>query len=544
MNVQVSITDSSVSPAVARRHGRLAAALVLAGLAVSLLLGALSDGVYQDDDICHFLIARDGWTSVPQLLHAWARPGYNLPTAPVAHFLGMPGCRVLSSLMTAGVAYLAFLIARRLARPGARWPILAPLLVWAQPLVLTLSFTTLTETPAALYVALGLWLYLRGNRVWACAAFSAMFVTRYETLALGLIVAAACVVDALKQNRWKIGPTLTTGWLRGCAAAMLWAPAAYVLAAAGTELTPDASPLTLFSRDYTTEYGSGSPLHFLSVWPEAAGLGVIALAAAGAVALRRKAWLLTTLTAALVALHSYLFWAGRFETGGYSRFLVPLAAPLAVLAAAGLARAWAAKDRAAAAMIPIVVGGLSALSLVSWPWLLGPHSYWAIYVATVSGILTGLLALLIVAGPTDWRKLSSRAAASVACLLLTLQLAVQVRPLPLLCDALHRVVARSVWAVQDEPYADRPAFSQHVLVHYLRRGAASILSNQHAIDTWRDAEPGALFFWESKYCRKPLDPDGTALLLDELTRLGREIHRTQEDDTWAIVFERTAQDAD
>ena len=118
----------------------LAAVLTLAGLAAAIVLGLLSEGVYHDDDITHYHFALDGWTDARAMLHWWGRPGYNLPTAVAAHFFGVTGCRIFSALQTAAVAWLAYCIARQIAGRGGdsgRWAALAPLLVWAQPLVLT-----------------------------------------------------------------------------------------------------------------------------------------------------------------------------------------------------------------------------------------------------------------------------------------------------------------------------------------------------------------------------------------------------------------------
>ena len=121
---------------------------------------------------------------------------------------------------------------------------------------------------------------------------------------------------------------------------MLWAPVLYVLAAWMADLPKADSPLHMFSRDYTAVYGSGPLHHFLSVWPLAGGLGLLVLAIGGMIAWGRRAWLATALTVSLVALHSVLFWRGSFATGGYARFLVPLAAPVAVLAVGGIRGAW------------------------------------------------------------------------------------------------------------------------------------------------------------------------------------------------------------
>ena len=66
--------------------------------------------------------------------------------APVAHWFGLLGCRIFSSLMTAGTAYLSYLIARRILAGvprGAYLAAIAPALVWLQPLTMTLAATTL-----------------------------------------------------------------------------------------------------------------------------------------------------------------------------------------------------------------------------------------------------------------------------------------------------------------------------------------------------------------------------------------------------------------
>ena len=354
---------------------RLAAALTLAGLALAVVLALLSDGVYHDDDICHYIFARDAlsgpgrgvnWIS---LLHEWARPGYNVPAALAAKTMGLLGCRLLSVLETAAVAWLAWLIGRRIAqRAGVdeRWAAAAPALVWLQPLTMTLGITTLTETAAALYMAMGVWLYLRGNRVWAMAAFSAMFVTRYETMALGPILGAAVVYDVLRENDWKAGGAVRRLWPWGALLAALWGPVLYCMVAWMVELSPAFSPLYMLSKPRTTEYGSGPIYHFLSIWPEAAGMGGLVLAAGGAIALGRRAWLPAALIVGLVTVHSVLFWRGMFATGGYSRFLVPLAAPLAAMGALGLAEIRRARNRSAAAATMALAGGWIALVAFRW----------------------------------------------------------------------------------------------------------------------------------------------------------------------------------
>ena len=234
-----------VAPGAGRRRV-LALGLTLGGLAGALWLGAASDGFFQDDDITHYRFARGAWDDPVSRWHRWARPGYNLPTMVVAHFFGMSGCRAFSALLTAATALLAYGIARRLNLPLA---FLAPALVWAQPETMKLATTTLTETPAALYLALGVWLYLRGRRVLACAAFSPMFVTRYETMALAPVLLAALALDSRRRGGPGWGWMLKGAWAPAYLAALLWAPAGY--AAAGrlnVVFREDKSPRDSFAQ--------------------------------------------------------------------------------------------------------------------------------------------------------------------------------------------------------------------------------------------------------------------------------------------------------
>ena len=118
-----------------------ALALAAGGLAVAGVLISLSDGFYHDDDLTHYNFARAGWHSAGSLLYRWARPGYNVPAAVVAHWGGLLGCRIFSALQTAAVGFLAYLIARRIGVPPAA-AAMAPALVWLQPLTMTLACTT------------------------------------------------------------------------------------------------------------------------------------------------------------------------------------------------------------------------------------------------------------------------------------------------------------------------------------------------------------------------------------------------------------------
>lgn len=548
-------------PATGFRPVTLAAAATLGGLAVSLVLAFASDGAYHDDDICHFLFARDAWSDPNALLHWWARPGYNLPAALAARFFGLAGCRVLSGLMTAATAWIAWLIARRILGER-RVAALAPALVWLQPLALTLSFTTLTETPAALYLTAGTWLLMRGNRVAGCAVYSLLFVTRLETLALApvplvlfaVLDAAAPASGTGKGQATEFPPgaffprpgallrtLLGTPRNWACGAVSLWAPAAWCLASAALRIDPGSSVLHLFSRGYSSEYGSGPAWHFLGVWPEAASYGLAALAAAGAFAAGRRGLLVSVPAGAFLALQSLLFALGIFASGGYARFLVTLAGLVGALASVGLAAGLdAAPGRSRAILGPAVLAALVAATVLVRPLA---HPTALVALAALS-LAYGLAAALSAGG----RRRRLVRAFSVACLgLAVTQAALLVRPLKLEDSPLGSLVRDGVGVASQAPRDTRALLTQHVGAVYIRgAGTVHTGSNPDAQARWESSPAGALFLWDNKYCYKkhtPADLEESRRLWRSLHRRGRILYSGRKEGWAVILFERLSPDA-
>ncbi len=524
--------DAGASPS---RHHLAALVLTLAGLAVSLLLAGASDGFYHDDDIGHYIFARDSWEDPAIRWDMWSRPGYNLPVMPVVRYLGMFGCRAFSALQTAGVAFLAYLIARRITKgdPEARrLALLAPVLVWVQPLVMTLSFTTLTETPAALYLALGVWLYLRGNRVWACIAMSALFVTRYELAVLAPVVGLALLTDADRASGGSWRRTLLTPWLWGGLAAMLWAPAVYAIAAAGVDLRPEASPFHIFGDHYTAEYGRGDFLHMLRRWPIASGIGVLALAAGGAVRSGRRAWLPTAVCTVAIAMHSFVYWRGAFASGGYERFLVPLAGPVAALAAVGVAAMFRPRGRVpAVAVLAASAAGVWSVFGGGVPYvpaaLLPPLATFAVSVTSVLA-LGAVVALL--AGGSRGRRAAALGALTAAAVLAGLQVGGQVRPLRLSDSEVYVVVRECLRELDDTAFAGGSGWTSHPIADWLSEDIRWVRHDPTMIDTWRAAPPGYLYVWESKYSGATRTGDPEEVITPHIQQLGMRVAEYAADD--------------
>ncbi len=513
---------------------RLAVGLVLAGLVISLVLASVSNGVYQDDDACHYLFARQSWHDAGAMLHWWARPGHNIPTMFAARLGGMFGCRVLSALMTAATALLAWSIARRLLgdTPAAA---MAPLLVWIQPLAMTLSTTTLTETPAALYLVLGTWLLLRGNPLWACAVWSLLFVTRLETLALAPLFMGGVAWMAWQRRGRSIASALKNRRLWACAAVLLWAPAVYALAAAMVDVPADGDPLRLFTREYDTQYGTGPLYHYPAIWPLAAGFGVLVLAVVGAFRLGRRAWLVSAATFGLLALHAVLFRFGLFATGGYERFMVPASGLLAVLAAAGLQALFRARGRVPAAGAALLMGGWLLLSGLT----ARAHVPLPVEMVLLTAAPFVVFGVVVAARGRSIRG-AGRVMAAAALAVAALQAGAQVRPLRLSSSPMHNLISRAVREVEASDYAGRDMLTQHVIAHFLSQHSVEAYSIPDSIEKWRAAGQGTLFLWESKYCDKSWEPEESELLRRELDRLGRPIFHESSGRHEVVVYVRAA----
>jgi hypothetical protein len=323
-----SLSRSSIATRVrARPAGRaLALWLVVGGLLLSAAMAIRSTGVHHEDDLTHLQIARWVWQYPAYLLDDWGRPGFTALYA-IPAGLGWLPARLFSGILTAVTAWMAYLIAAQLR---VRLAVLVPLLFWLQPLVFTLSYTTLTETALAFYLALAMWLYVRGRFACSAAAISLCAVTRHEGGLFLVLWLIALLYRARPAREWL--------WI-------LWAPLLHNVLA---RVFLHEWPLLLLLHPHpTSEYGHGTLLTMLALWPLAAGFGPLLLALVGApvVAHRRGGLLLVSSAAVYFLAHSILYGCGLFGSGGYARFLVPVGPMVAVCAAQGLSRYQRAWER-------------------------------------------------------------------------------------------------------------------------------------------------------------------------------------------------------
>lgn len=524
---------------------RALAVIASAGVVLGVL-ALLSDGAYHDDDLTHYLFARDAWRDPSLLLNAWGRPGFTIPYALVAWLgdtaTGFTACRLLSAAFTIVtlilVAQTAHALRREVAEVGRVERALgteAAAVGWllATPLFVHLGTTTLTETVCALYLAAGTRALTRGKPSVAAAWIALAPLARHEAI----VLVVACAAIFAWRREWRA--VLLLGWAlvaaNTVAAAMGWALPSAVL----FEGQPDGA----------AKYGTGSLTFYLVRWVEACGPLLVVLAGAGGVALlrdavpglsrysrvtwqsddgRRLASALIGLGAlGYVALQTLLYFRNTHASGGYARFLIPVAPWMALCAWEGARRVAGSRDRWLQAAVA-VTGLLLAIAVVSEraiflakletiapPGVLGVLPSLADWVTSLA-VLGAVLLFAALRFP--------RAGQGVLAVLLALQVvqvAVFLRP--------HRlgvrpaaVVLATRTALEASP-ASTPIYSWSVWASYETRDVLgdgpigpsvheALYTGLHGVDVapWLAAPPGAVLIWD--------DGPETGVALSDLVR--------------------------
>lgn len=481
------------------RETRIAAMLTAAGLVLTSALALLSpEGVHHFDDLTHFLYAKWSWQCPAYLLDEWGRPGctalYFLPAA-----MGWPACRLLSAILSAASAWLAFRIAQRMEIKTA-WLVVP--LCYMQPLFFGLAQTTLTETPLMFYWTAAVYLAQRGRWSWSALFVSIGFATRHEAI--------------LAAPIW-----LFMAWRQRVPLRQLWPMLVAPLIVNGVAPLVGIKPQwqRLFEPRPSHQYGSGGWLTYFARSMEAWGLGVALLAVAGWPRLFRLRFglLPVALIAVYFAAQTAIRALGLFDSGGYARFLVPISPLVAIAALAGWR--WlndaAIKERLratlwiSAIMLWLDFAFLRQLMLfeqggggvLEVPYLHEAKS--AIVWCTIALILPAVV--LFAKGDSldqsgrlaKWLSRYSRAAV-VTIILLTA--AVLCRPWPPPAEAALVDEIRA-W-IDETGLADRPIIATHVWVNY-KFGLAHPQDVPPTPERLEAAKPGTLVIWDRQFSETP-----------------------------------------
>ncbi|MFO0973430.1 MAG: hypothetical protein U1A27_08345 [Phycisphaerae bacterium] len=509
----------------------------MAAFAVAMVLGLLSDGVHHDDDLAHFLMARwAGW--FPEyLLHFWARPGFTLLHAAAA-WVGSGAtawhvCRLLSAAVTLTATLLAVRVAEQW-RVRPLWAVAAACA--AQPVAFVLSYTTLTENVAALWVMGAVALLLSGRRGLASAVFSLALVTRYDTAVM------------LPAWWWGLGRGAPRGAARGPAwpavLLSLWAPAAQAVLLRGI-LGIDVWQLWSRPRG-SSEYHPAGPLAYVPQLLLAVPPVIAALALVGGARLagQRRGWL-PMMAASFAAAHVGVKALGLYASGGFARFMVAVFPLVAICAAAGLAAPESAgfgvrRRRSAwrAAALVFAVGGAA----LAWEHQAGrlrlPSARAATWRVCAAGGVAVLCGLCGAGRATGGRRAAARGVAGVLALSVLAQWVALARPLR--PNPAARRIDEAVGWVRSAGLADRPIFACSPWVAH-RLGLVESPRIRKSVRLLASMPVGTVVVWDAVYCANDYHRVPLAVVRDDGAYVRR---RAWPDDASALpevaVFEKVS----
>jgi hypothetical protein len=318
-----------------------------AGLAWTVLLWTRATPLASalDDEIGHFLIARDSWVHPQLMLNAWGRVGttmsFLLPAA-----VGLDVARAIALVMSAATVVITTQVARLV---GVRGLVLVPVFLWFQPWFHLYGNAVLTEIPFSLAMLTACWAALAGRDAVASLLFGLLPLMRHE----GIAVLGLWVLFPLIRKRWR------------CVAL---AALPLLVYQAAFSLVFHKAPFALYFRATpSTSYGHGGWLHYALPLARSIGPPVALLAAVGVVVARRdrRVLLLAAPFVLLVLVETVIFRFGLFGSGGNADYLLPVAALAAVAAALGSDRVVAAVPRGSI-RAPAVIAAVLALATAAY----------------------------------------------------------------------------------------------------------------------------------------------------------------------------------
>jgi hypothetical protein len=343
----------------AENKGAATVAWAAAALAVlSLTTAVTSDGFIEADAATHFAYARYAIHSPKALVSVWARP---LPTglfAIGAAAGGRMGVRVEAILCALACGILAWRLA---IEQGYRWPALAAIFTFGQPLLFLYSFSEMTELPFAA-VAAAAFLAYRLRR-WGLMALLAALLPLGRPEGFGFWLLAAAALMAHRQARWlpiMVMPLVVWdygGWVVDARQGPWW-----------------QWLMSHWPYSGGSDYPRGALLHFVIELPMLVSPAALPMMWIGVGrGLRRPVlgpdhearcqWLIAAIPLGVLIVHSLLHWMGKLSSNGELRYLLIVAPFWGLLSAAGwewvAAKLNATRPAAWAALVVVAPGALN-----------------------------------------------------------------------------------------------------------------------------------------------------------------------------------------
>ncbi len=495
--------------------------------ALFLILGFLSDGTHNDDDISRYLNVRAAWSSPERILSVWNRPAFVLAYMIPAR-LGYAGIKIATALISMVACYLTYRAARsRGWQPS--W--LVVVLLATQPFFLALSCSGLSEPLAACLLAAALLALDRKRLRMSALILSAAPLARPELTPLFLIWA----VPLARARAWRAIASLPLGLA-------LWALAGFLA---------HGDPLWLLRQIFTGEdriYQAVEATHYLGAYIFAVGPVVFVLSVPGLVdAVRRRDDLLIPASVVLMlAVYTWLsVQSSAGQAAGFVRYLVTLAPFTALLAMRGFPK-WAAPRLDPVTLLALVVaavlcGTFLSVELEQGVWLGNRREYTKLAVVSIiAGVALARFVALrrkfgAAGGPASPRT-TAMLAAVVSLLAAGFTLA---RPPIARLNGEQRAMREAAHWYRSADLEDRVTLCNHPWFHFFAGTIPGTARTPVLCRAALDIAPeGAVAIWEGHYGHR----HGGDVMPEDLDVLGdwrvRRRIRADQERFAAVVLEK------
>ena len=516
-------------PAAGRDHERWVVLSLLVFAAVAIGYALASAGVYQDDDLDHYFMARAALKAPEFFLNPWGRPAFTIAYALPAQF-GFHAVKLFTVLIAVLTGWFAARAARAMGFKYA-WAA-APLTVW-QPTFFILSFSALVEPLGALMIAAILDGQARKSDTQTAIAAGILPLARLELIG----VSAAVGVLLLLRRNWK---------------AILWLALPMVLWAVAGALA-HGDPLWL----YDAVTGSSRPLRTsgpmqyirndIVVVGPAAFLGFfLGLAVLGTKGPGPKPFFAAAVWVVVFVTLTALTWE-KLDLGGsigFLRHLIVLAPAVALLALSGYEalaqnmpppRRWALLG--AAIGVPVLVFFLLSHKL-EWDFFVRPGRDWSRLLGMIAPAAVAIVAAGAPALFARWKRPALPVV--VACLAALVFCVSVLRPIPISGEQ-KAVKLVADFIRQNGFYVGRTVMANHPWFYEMTgRDRWDRTLTPYVTRANVDAAPrGSIVVWDSHYGDR-LYGDITLdeLLNDPGYRRIAEAIAGKDNDVRVVAFER------
>jgi hypothetical protein len=307
---------------------------LLGGLFWIIRLFLQSDGVINQDEIGHLLIAKNAWYHPSFLLDEWGRFAYTLLYF-IPSLFGLTGARIFSIILS----FLTIILTTRVARFfGIKYYFLIPLFMWFQPFFGAYAISTMTEIPLSFVLILTVLLTLKNRHGAAAILVGILPLIRHEAVLLtGLWSLYYIYLKKIKYISLAFAPLMFYILL-------------YFL------VHQEFVYKIFFEPKPTTYYGTGTWTHYFTKLPDYVGFTLLFLTVVGLFEVprygRNAAIFLSGYLLYYLA-HIVIWRFALYSSGGYYDVLVPVAPAFAVLAALGMKRIMLMVDKMVASQVVI-----------------------------------------------------------------------------------------------------------------------------------------------------------------------------------------------